>query len=115
MLGLAMAFFGKIGGGWIKYLLIAAVLAGGFLYVRNMGVQAERAKWELAIALEQKRQNRVNKEWVFKSIITADEIAVRLQELTRMREDDTLEARNENGDAAACLSTSGVQRLNAIR
>jgi len=107
--------FKTLGGGWIKYLLIAAALGAAFLYVRNMGVQAERTRWEKAVIAEQARQNKVNAKWVEQSILDADGIAERIHSLTLLREEADLEANTEHGSDVVCLPDTAVMRLNAIR
>lgn len=114
MLGIALSLLGK-GGGWIKYALIAAAIAGAFFYVRNMGVQSERARWNQAILIEQGRQESINEQMVLLSTADADDISLQRQRLALLREEAEREANSESNADDSCLSASGVMRLNAIR
>jgi hypothetical protein len=100
-----------LGGGWIKYALIALACALAFAYVRNMGVQSERAKWEAAVVAEQKRQDGVNEKWVAVSTDDADSIDERVRQLRSRRDEQFID---EGGDVV-CLSDTAVMRLNSIR
>ena len=115
MLGVIMSF---VSGGAFKYLkygLIAAAVAGAFFYIRNGGVQSERAKWERAALVEQGRQLRINDEMAVIGKEAADKLIFGDIELELRMEGAENEARNELGTDIVCLSTDGVMRRNSIR
>ncbi len=113
MLGLGLALLK--GSGWIKYALIAAAIAAVFFYVRNMGVQSERAKWERASLIEQGRQEHINEIWVQKSTDQADLIDEQVMRLGDLHETARIGADNETDIDTIGLSARGVMRLNSIR
>ncbi len=115
MLGFGLALLKSATGGWIKYALIAVAIASVFFYVRNMGVQSERAKWERASLIEQARQETVNELWVKKSSKDADLIDEQVVHLGSLHEEARKGANNEVDIDTTGLSANGVMRLNSIR
>lgn len=115
MLGILGALLSGGALKYVKYGLIAVALVGAFLYVRNMGVQGERAKWEKAALVEQGRQMRINEEMAIIGKEAADKLVFGELELEQRMEGAENEARNEVGTDTICLSPTGVMRLNSIR
>ncbi len=94
-----------------KYAMIALAFVAAFAFIRNMGVQAERARWEKAVIAEQQRQGEVNAKWVTVSTDDADSIGERIRQLRIRRDEQPI----EEDDGTLCLSDAAVMRLNAIR
>lgn len=115
MISVVTMILSRIGGSWIKYALVAAMVAGAFFYVRNMGVQSERAKWVQASLIEEGRQLRINEVWVQKSVFMADVIADQLVMIDTLNEQARKGADNEADIDTLGLSANGVMRLNTIR
>ncbi len=115
MLGFGLALLRSATGGWIKYALIAVAIASAFFYVRNMGIQSERAKWERASLIEQGRQETVNEIWVKKSTEQADLIDEQIIHLGDLHATAQKGADSETDIDRLGLSANGVMRLNSIR
>ncbi len=115
MLAMAGMLLSKFGGRWFKYGIIAIAIAAAFFYVRNMGVQSERAKWERMSLIEQGRQERINEIWVRKSTEAADLIEDQAARLAVLLEQARIGAENETDIDTDGLSANGVMRLNSIR
>lgn len=115
MLGIITLFISRFGGKWLKYAFILVALAGAFFYIRNMGVQSERAVWEKASRIEQARQENVNEVWVKKSAVDADRITEQGERLERLHEQASTGADNEDTRDDIGLSADAVMRLNALR
>jgi len=113
MAGFMFMILGKLGGGWIKYLLIALAIGLAFAYIRNMGVQSERARWEEAIRIENIRQTRINDKLVLQSIVDADAIDFETEQMRALVERAQNEALNDS--TGTCLDAGSVQRLNTVR
>ncbi len=97
-----------------KYVAIAAAALFAFWFVRDLGVQAERAKWVVSMSEEKERQSvaadvaRKHSQRLSSRLLNSE--ATR-DTLTRRLQD---EARGSAGADVQCLDADNVMRLNAI-
>jgi len=97
-----------------KYVAIFLVAAFVFWYVRDMGVQAERQRWELATAEEQARQSEITTIYREASQLLASQLMdsdLARGNLVRRLQD---EARSAPNAGRQCLDVDGVLRLNSL-
>jgi len=97
-----------------KYVAIAAAALFVFWFVRDLGVQAERAKWVVSMSEEKERQSiaadvaRKHSQQLSSRLLNSE---ASRDTLTRRLQD---EARDAVGAGDVCLNTDSVMRLNAI-
>jgi len=97
-----------------KYIAMAAAALFAFWFVRDLGVQAERAKWVVSMNEEKDRQSlaadvaRKHSQLLSSRLLNSE---ASRDTLTRRLQD---EARNATGANDQCLDAGNVLRLNSI-
>jgi hypothetical protein len=106
------AFFALIP--W-KYVALVTAALFAFWFVRNMGVLAERDRWEAATAVEVARQAEIASDAQRASALAAVRLMAsedaRTELMRRLRD----AAKRSPNAGRECLDVDSVMRLNSLR
>ena len=97
-----------------KYVAILAAAAFAFWFVRDMGVQAERQRWEIAMTAERDRQSEVVRAYEQNSRMLASKLLNSETDMNKTIRRLQDEARNAAGADRACLDADSIMRLNTL-